>query len=65
MDDNQNLRPSLRRYKNGDPCSRCGKTENAGGCGDCLCDDCIDPHFDEDDPDFCPAQSWIPTALIL
>jgi hypothetical protein len=48
-------RTTLKHYKAGDPCSRCGSTKFTGGCicGDCFCDDCIDAHYTEDDPDFC------------
>src|SRR5215831_11914075 len=45
----------VRRIKRGPPCSCCGGREEDIGlccCGEYFCVNCIDAHFDEDDPDF-------------
>jgi hypothetical protein len=55
----QGQREQLRRGRRWqpEPCSHCGQPEETAYCvcGKYFCINCIDRHFTEDDPDFCPA----------
>ena len=59
-------REQLGRVRRWEPCSRCDTREDTAlcVCEGYVCADCLEAHFDEDDPDFCPVLRLNPDLWV-
>jgi hypothetical protein len=64
MNRDEDFKEQSAQESRGAPCARCGEYgECTGACGCCgawRCDRCIDPHYTENDPDYCEVLRMAP-----